>query len=133
MTNFNDFCKEYICEHLDEMEGVSVYTCDLGYTLAENDDINGTMTYSTKAAIDYIREWWYDCSDYSDYEQNNFGERTNPFANPEAFIVRMVIEGINSILSQCPIIDENWNDEIELTPKVIETIKEQIEDKQVSF
>lgn len=133
MTNFNDFCKNYICEKLDEMEGVNVYACDLAYTLAESDNINGTMTYSTKTAIDYIHEWWYDCSDYSDYEQNNFGERSNPFANPEAFIVRMVIEGIKSILSQCEIIDENWNDEIELTPEVIETIKEQIEDKQVSF
>lgn len=51
----------------------------------------------------------------------------------EAFMVRMVIEGISSILSQCGIIDENWDDEIELTPEVIETIKEQIEDKEVNF
>ena len=48
-------------------------------------------------------------------------------------MVRMVIEGINSILSQCEIIDENWNDEIELTPEVIEAIKEQIKDKEVNF
>lgn len=30
-------------------------------------------------------------------------------------------------------IDENWNDEIELTPEVIEAIKEQIKDKEVRF
>ena len=125
--------KEFTGEHLDELEGVSVYACDLAYTLAESDNINGTMTYSTKAAIDYIREWWYDCADYSDYEEMNFGKRSNPFANPEAFMVRMVIEGINSILSQCEMIDENWNDEIELTPEVIEAIKEQIKDKEVRF
>lgn len=133
MKDFNEFCKEYICEKLEEMEGVTCYACDLAYTLAESDNINGTMTYSTKTAIDYIREWWYDCADFSDYEEMNFGKRSSPFVNPESFIVRMVIEGINSILSQCPIIDEKWNDEIELTPEVIEAIKEQIKDKQVNF
>lgn len=133
MTNFNDFCKEYICGHLDEVKNVSVYACDLAYTLAESDNINGSMTYDWKTAVDYIREWWYDCADYSDYEQDNFGERSNPFENAEAFMARMVIEGISSILSQCEIIDGNWNEQIELTPEVIETIKEQIEDKQVSF
>ena len=48
-------------------------------------------------------------------------------------MVRMVIEGISSILSQCEIIDENWNDGIELTPEVIGAIKEQIKDKEVRF
>lgn len=33
----------------------------------------------------------------------------------------------------CDKLDENWNDEIELTPDVIEAIKEQIEYKKVSF
>lgn len=133
MTNFNDFCKEYICEHLDEMESVTVYACDLAYTLAESDNINGSMTYDRNKAIYFIREWWDDCADYSDYEQSNFGKRSNPFVNPEAFMVCMVIAGVSSILSQCPIINEKWNDKIELTPEVIEAIKEQIEDKQVSF
>lgn len=133
MKTFNEFCKDYICEHLDEMEGVSVYACDLAYTLAEDDNVNGSMTYDWKAAVDYIREWWYDCGDFSDYEKDNFGERSNPFENAESFMVRMVIEGIKSILSQCEIIDENWNNEIELTPEVIETVKEQIKDKEVRF
>lgn len=133
MKDFNKFCKEYICDKLDEMEGVSVYACDLAYTLAESDNINGSITYNRAAAIDYIREWWNDCADYSDHEENNFGKRSNPFANPEAFMVCMVIEGISSILSQCEIIDEYWNDEIELTPDGIEVIKEQIKGKKVKF
>lgn len=133
MKDFNEFCKEYIREKLEEMEGVTCYVCELAYTLAESDNINGTMTYSTKTAIDYICEWWYDCAEFSDYEEVNFGKRSNPFEKPEAFMACMVIEGINSILAQCPIIDENWNNEIELTPEVIEAIKKQIEDKQVNF
>lgn len=133
MTNFNDFCKEYICEHLGELESVNVYACDLAYTLAEDDNVNGTMTYSRREAFDYLYDWAEDCADYLEYEKMNFGERSNPFENPEAFMVRMVIEGINSILSQCEIIDSNWNDEIELTPEVIETIKEQIKDEEVNF
>lgn len=133
MKNFNEFCKEYICDKLDEMEGVSVCACDLAYTLAESDNINGSITYNRAAALDYICEWWYDCSDYSDYEESNFGKRSNPFAKPEVFMVRMVIEGISSILSQCEIIDENWDNEIELTSEIIKAIKEQIEYKKINW
>ena len=133
MKNFNEFCKEYICDKLDEMEDVTVYACDLAYTLAESDNINGSITYNRAAAINYIREWWNDCADYSDHEENNFGKRSNPFANPEAFIVRMVIEGISSLLSQCNVIENNWNDQVELTSDVISEIKKEIEDKKVKW
>ena len=133
MKEFNKFCKEYICDHLDEMEGVTVYGCDLAYTLCENDNINGTMTYNRKAAVDYICEWWYDCAEFSEYEKQNLGERSDPFENPEAFMVRMVIEGISYLLSQCSVIDENWNDQIELTADIISEIKEEISDKEIRW
>ena len=57
----------------------------------------------------------------------NWGKReTNPFGEPESFTVRMVINGVDGIMGQLPIIEENWNDKIELTPETIKTIKEQV-------
>lgn len=129
MKSFSEFCKEYLFEQLGEYKGKSMYACDMAYILCEDANCNGTMTYSRAEAIKYLCEWWYDASDYSDYEQMNFDERSNPFKNPEAYMVRMVIWGIDYLLSQCSVIDESWNDVLELTPEVIEAIKEQCPDE----
>jgi hypothetical protein len=125
MKNFSEFCKDYLFERLDECEGTTEYSCDLAYTLCEECNINGSLTYSRAEAIKYLCEWWYDAADYSEYEQMNYGERSNPFENPEAYMVRMVICGIGYLLSRCEVVDESWNDELELTPEVIDAIKEQ--------
>lgn len=129
MKNFSEFCKDYLLEKLDEYEGTMSYGCDLTYNLCEECNANGSLTYSRKTAIEYLCEWWYDAADFSEYEQMSFGERSNPFENPEAYMVRMVIGGIGYLLSQCAVIDEAWNDELELTPEVIEAIKEQCPDE----
>ena len=126
--SFFQFCKDFILEHLEDWEGQSHYGCDLAGYLTEGMNADGTFTYSTYEAKEYIREWWDDAADYSEYEEMNFGKRSNPFENPEAFTVRMVIEGVQAILSKCEIIDENWNDKLELTAETIDTIKEQVEE-----
>lgn len=133
MRTFNDYCREFIKDNIRNYENTMVYSCDLGFTITKGINCNGTATYSTHDAIEYIKEWWYDAADYSDYENLNFGERSNPFSNPEAFMVRMIIEGVNSILSQCSYIDEHWNENIELTDEVIDEILSEIDDYEVRF
>jgi hypothetical protein len=129
MKDFSEFCKDYLFERLDEYEGRNMYACDMAYILCEGANCDGTMTYSRAEAIKYLCEWWYDAADYSEYEQMNYGERSNPFENPEAYMVRMVICGIDYLLSRCEVVVESWNDELELTPEVIEAIKEQCPDE----
>jgi 3-hydroxyacyl-CoA dehydrogenase len=46
-------------------------------------------------------------------------------------MVRMVICGIEYLLSRCDIVVEAWNEDIELTDEVISTIKEQCPDEVV--
>ena len=66
-----------------------------------------------------------DARDEYDYEKNNFGDVLhNPFDNPEAFVVCMLINTVNDILSQVPIIDEYWNDRLELNEENINQILE---------
>lgn len=126
--DFIPFCKEHILNHIDDYEGQSHYGCDLGDYLTETMNADGTFTYSTAKARELLQAWWDDAADYSEYEDFNFGKRSNPFENVEAFLVRMVIEGVNGLMGKLPIIEENWNDELELTPEVIATIKEQVEE-----
>ena len=63
MENFKDYCKNYILDHIDGYEGQSHYGCDFAYTLTEAPNVDGSLTYSTRDAIEYLREWWYECGE----------------------------------------------------------------------
>ena len=129
IPEFFDFCKNFILDEIDEFEGRDVYGADLGIDLTEGINADGTFTYSTEKAKKYLQDWWADAAEYSEYEEMNFGQRSNPFENVEAFIVRMVIEGVRTILSRCKFVDDKWNDKFELTEDVIATIKEEVEEQ----
>ena len=129
MESFNEYCKNYILENLDNYEGQSVYGSEVGYTITQSPNVDGTLTYSTHEAIEYLREWWDEAGEYWEYEKDNFGEHPhNPFDEPEAYMVCMVIEGVNAILANEPHIEESWNDKLELTEEVIEDIKKYVEE-----
>ena len=134
LKTLTDYCKDFIIDNLPDYLGTSVYGCDLGYTITEGINADGSCTYSTYEAKEYLKFWWDDAADYFQYEKDNFGENLyNPFKNPEAYMVCMVIEGVNSLLSQSSFIDKNWDNEIELTEKNIKKIIREIKDFQVEF
>lgn len=124
MQNYVDYIKEFIEETLPEYEGTCLYACDLGYKLTEKINTNGTATFNRAEAIKYIKEWFDEAAEVYNYQVENYGEACqNPFENPEAWMVCMIIEGVNSVLSQCSLIDEQWNEEgFELTKENIQTI-----------
>lgn len=129
MESFKDYCKNYILDHIDNYEGQSYYGCDFAYTLTEAPNVDGSLTHSTYKAKEYLREWWDECGEYWEYEKDNFGEHLhNPFDEPEAYMVCMVIEGVNAILANEPHIEESWNDKLELTEGVIDDIKKYVEE-----
>lgn len=129
IPEFFDFCKNFILDEIEDYEGSDVYGADLGIDLTEGINADGTFTYSTEKAKKYLQDWWADAAEYSEYEEMNFGQRSNPFENVEAFIVRMVIEGVRTILSRCKFVDDKWNDKFELTAEIISTIKEEVEEQ----
>lgn len=137
MTNllsYSDYCKEFIKDRLQDFEGSTHYACDFASEITMAINVDGSATYSTYKAKEYLREWWDDCADYFQYEKDNFGEVLhNPFERPEAFHVCMIIQGVSSLLSQCSIIDESWNDNIEITQEVIDSILEEIENYEVQL
>ena len=134
LKTLTDYCKDFIIDNLPDYLGTSVYGCDLGYTITEGINADGSCTYSTYEAKEYLKFWWDDAADYFQYEKDNFGENLhNPFESPEAYMVCMVIEGVNSLLSQSKFIENNWNNNIELTDKNIDRIIREIKDLRVEF
>jgi len=128
MVNFIDYCKDWVSEHIGYYEGQIVYLSDLGYLLTEDANANGTLTYSRDEVVEYLKEWWDEAADYFEWEKFNFGTGGhNPFANPEAYMVCMVIEGVRSLVEQA-IFDLNldWNGRIELTRGLCSKIKNKV-------
>jgi len=130
MEGFVKYCKDFILENIDNYEDMSFYACDFPTTITEGINANGTCTYSREKALDYLREWNWEAGEYFDWEKMNFGENThNPFSEPEAYMVCMVIEGCNAILSKVPFIEENWcEEEIEFDSNRIDEIRKFVED-----
>lgn len=126
---FFEFCKRHILDELEKMEGEEVYMCDLGSEMCEREHIDDTFTYSTGLAIEYLKEWFYDAGEFSDYEQMQLGQRSNPFKNVERFLVNMLEEGVRTILARCNFVDRHWNEKRELTPYAIKIIKRQVNEQ----
>ena len=126
--DFFDYCKEHLLEQLEAYEGSTHYACDLGCTLCE-DARNGTLTFSTYEAQKYLQTWWWECGDYWEYEKFHFGEHMhNPFDAPEAYMVCMVIRGVEDILSQCKSIEDNWNEEVTLDEDFLKNLRSEIDE-----
>lgn len=133
--SFLVYCKEWIKEHIEGYIGQTFYGCDLGITLTEGPNCDGSCTYSRYEAVEYLKEWWWEAADYFEYEKSEFGLESihNPFDNPECYMVCMLIEGVNDLIAQCEVIDKNWNDKFELTEEIAQQICEEIEDFDIRW
>ena len=132
MEDFITYCKDYIAANIDGYEGQRVYLSELGWTITEGPNMDGSLTYSRADALEYLREWWTEAADYFDYEKSQFGDHLhNPFDNPEAYMVCMVIEGVRQLIDGAIWklgLEDEWDDEVELTADLIEKIKGAVEE-----
>lgn len=135
LKSYVEYVKDFIVDNLPEYEGKEVYACDLAYTITEGINVDGSATYSRQKAVDYIKEWFDEAAEVYQYQVENYGQASqNPFENPEAWMVCMIIEGVSAVFSQCTVIDDNWNNEIELTEEIIKTILEEVQEvEEIQF
>lgn len=127
MKGYTEYCKDYITDRLSEMEGMSSYGCDLAGDICQGILADGSATYSTQTAWKYLDEWRYEAGEFFDHYVSEIGTPPNPFDNPEAFHVAMILEGCQAILSQCDVVDEIWNEKILLDKTTIKEIISQVE------
>lgn len=80
---------EAILDKLDEFEGE--IDDDFAYNLWERENIDGSVTYNAYEARKWIADYFEDLADYVEDYETTFGKIPNPFVNPEAFMVIMVI------------------------------------------
>ena len=122
---FLEYCQQHIADKIYNFIGQEFYSDDFPYELTQYENTNGTITFSAEASRNLIKKYWSDAGEYWDWEKFTFGEHSNnPFENPEAYFVCMVIEGVHSILSQTDII-QNMDWQFELTQELADKIVEQ--------
>lgn len=115
---------DYIRDTLPGFEGQSVYGCDLASVLTEMPNNNGIYEGDSWS---FIASHINDARDEYDYEKETFGEVLhNPFENPDAFVVCMLINVCEEILADCPTVQENWDVSFELTSDIIQRISSEI-------
>lgn len=121
-----------IIDKLYDYEGTEVYACDLGYTLFEGENIDGSFTYNTYEAKEWIKENWDDIGEVWEELQFQFGgdflKDFNAFDNPEKFMVLIILESAGYLIGKCKLIEDNWNNKITLNKKNIETLKKQLKE-----
>lgn len=130
ILSYVDYCKAFIKDELDNFEGIDVIGCDLAQELTMDANMNGSITFSTYQASLILKEWWDELEGINSriYDELGFThDDVDVFDTPEKYHVIAVIEGVSSILDGLEIIQENWDNNIELTRDVIDTIIEQID------
>lgn len=122
-TNFKEWLYEKIDTALFNYMGTSVYGADLAYKLFECENVDGTVTYNSYEARDFIKEHWDDAGEISEYLTTELGLNINPFGEPEKFHVCMLLEGASDVISRSGFVNEHWNEEMEIDMQSIECIK----------
>ena len=90
----NDLEKDVLSrmiDNLDTLEGRDGYISELAFTLFEGENIDGSMTYSTYKAEQWIAEHFHDLADVVEDMAAAWDITPNPFSNPEKFMVQVVL------------------------------------------
>ena len=133
MKTLKNYIIDEAISNLKEQEGRTVYACDLAYTVFESANVDGSYTYSTYKATQWVKKYFDSLGEIVDELKSNGMDAPNPFDEPEKFQVCILLEGAQYLLSQCETIDENWNEEIELTPKTIRKICRELREQKQKY
>ena len=117
---------EIIVSRLNDYKGTTNYMCDLSSILFEGENADGSVLYSTYQTKEFIKENFDLFGDLVEYVRDNMDYTLNPFSEPEKAHVWLLLEASQSILSKLPTIDKFWNDNIELTPKLIKQLTKEL-------
>lgn len=121
---WEDLVKDLIIDRLEDYKNVSVYACDLAYTLFENENIDGSFTCSTYWSKELIKKYFDDFATLYDEFIFNMGNENaiNVFEEPEKFIVIMLLECSNMLIGQLEFTHKNYDKQIKLDNKTINKI-----------
>ena len=125
-NTIEDEIKAYLIDKLQDYKGYNVYACDLAYTLTEEANVNGSVYCNAYKTKELIKDNFDLFGDFVMYYDHELGETLNPLLEPEKAHVCFLIESCIQILQNCKLINDNWDNKIELTDKNIKTLTKHV-------
>ena len=126
MANIREFVADVLMDKLDDYEGNSTYGADLAYYLLQQYNVDGSYTYSTYKAKQWVQEYFDELADIVNDMTEEGIPPCNVFDNSECFMVQIMLYVAGGLLGQCDTVNEFWNEEQELTEEIIAKIKEEL-------
>ena len=130
-STFTQDLKNQIIDKLNDYSGGTYYACDLAQTLFEGENANGSVLCNTYQTKEFIKENFELLGDLVQYCKDNMDMTLNRFSEPEKAHVILLLEASQSILSKLPTIDKKWNENIELTPKMIKKLTKELNELSI--
>lgn len=124
---------DLLVRKLEDYEDMFIYGCDMAYTLLEEYNINGSITYSTYKAEEWLKDNIQDIYDFLPTIKFEYGDEfyaklcIDILENPEKAMTIICLEKANDILSSLKFINDNWNNKIVLNKENINIIKKELE------
>ena len=126
MATIKEFVADVLMDKLDEYEGTSSYGADLAFHLLERYNVDGSYTYSTYEAKQWVQEHFDGLADIVNDMTEEGIPPCNVFKNVEGFMVCVMLYIAGELLGQCDTVNEFWNEEQELTEEIVGKIKEEL-------
>ena len=137
LNNENKYCwegktiKEVVLDEINDQlenhEGQEVYACDLSNELLNAD----YFIIGTYEARQFVKEFIDEFSEMIHYQKDNFGEVLFQPEEWERIAGQIVLTYGKAAISQCEIVLEAWNDEIEISKEFISQLMNEL--KGLSF
>lgn len=121
-----EFMVDVLMDKLDEYEGNSMTGGDMSYELLSQYNCDGSYTYSTYEAKEWIKMHFDELGEIVDNMTEEGFSPVNVFNNPEGFMVQIMLYVASDMLGQCDTVNEVWNDEFILDAETITKIKEEL-------
>lgn len=127
METIKDFMVDVLKDKLSEYEGTPSYGGELDFYLLQQYNIDGSYTYNTYEAKQWIQEHFDELGDIVKEMTEEGLPPCNVFENPEVFQVQIMLFVAGDLLSQCETVTSFWDDEIILEKNIIDKIKDELE------
>lgn len=127
METIKDFMVDVLKDELDEYKGTSSYGGELDFYLLQRYNVDGTYTYSTYEAKQWVQEHFEELGEIVKEMTEEGLPPCNVFKNPEVFQVQIMLFVAGDLLGQCDAVNEFWDEEQELTQEIIDRIKKELD------
>jgi len=121
-----DDVRSCLKDRLEEFEGRSVYGCDLGYELFDDDNRTGAIYIGRDKCFDILRGAPGFVS-FIDEELEELDMSYDMYRDSEAYLLVGYMELGRRMLEECKTVSDSWNDELRLDSQTIADISDELD------